>query len=159
MWIAFNVKLRATSQAPAPGPAVPEHWPTNGWQWASPESQGIDSDALVDLLAFAAREDLGVHDIVIVRHGLLVFDAVFYPYDGETPHDVASVTKSVTTTLLGAAMQEGLLDGLDLDYVEPAGSNAFNMRAEFEADQIRLSVSDRTGLFGEHMLLGQVRDE
>ena len=52
-----------------------------------------------------------------------------------------------------------LPSGLDLEYVEPAGSNAFTMRAEFEADQIRLSVRDRTGLFGEHMLLGQVRDE
>ena len=101
------------SHAPAPGPAVPEHWPTTGWHVASPESQGIDSGVLLDLLAFVAREDLGVHDILIVRHGLLVFDAVFYPYDGETPHDVASVTKSVTTTLLGAAIQEGLLDGLN----------------------------------------------
>jgi hypothetical protein len=40
-----------------------------------------------------------------------------------------------------------------------AGSNAFTMHAEFEADQIRLSVRDRTGLFGEHTLLGRVRDE
>lgn len=107
------VAASGCSQAPAPRPAVPEHWPTTGWALASPESQGIDSGALLDLLAFAAREDLGVHNILIVRHGYLVFDAVFFPYDGETPHDIASVTKSVTTTLLGAAIQEGLLDDLD----------------------------------------------
>jgi len=51
-----------------------------------------------------------------------------------------------------------LPNALDLDYVEPAGSNALTMHAEFEADQIRLSVRDRTGFFGEHMLLGRVRD-
>lgn len=51
-----------------------------------------------------------------------------------------------------------LPNALDLDYVEPAGSNAFTMHAEFDADQIRLSVRDRTGLFGEHVLLGRVRD-
>lgn len=51
-----------------------------------------------------------------------------------------------------------LPNALDLDYVEPAGSNAFTMHAEFEADQIRLSVRDRTGLFAEHMLRGRARD-
>jgi hypothetical protein len=51
-----------------------------------------------------------------------------------------------------------LPNALDLDYVEPAGSNAFTMHAEFDADRIRFSVRDRTGLFGEHVLLGRVRD-
>jgi len=101
------------ARAPALSPAVSGRWPTARWDTASPESQGIDSSVLIELLAFAARRDFGVHDILIVRHGVLVFDAVFYPYDGETPHDVASVTKSVTTTLLGAAIHEGKLDRLD----------------------------------------------
>jgi hypothetical protein len=47
--------------------------------------------------------------------------------------------------------------GLDLDYVEPEGSNAFVMRGDFEADRIRLSVRDRTGLYGEQVILGRVR--
>ena len=200
------------TQAPAPVPTVPKHWPTASWDTASPESEGIDSGVLLDLLAFATHDDLGVHNILIVRRGRLVFDAGFYPYDGETPHDVASVTKSVTTTLLGAAIHEGKLnrldrpiaallhrdgpsldrakseitlglgfDGryritptgprgyavglrgawrapnaLDVDYVEPAGSNAFTLDAEFEADRVRLSVRDRTGLYGEHVILGRV---
>ena len=38
-----------------------------------------------------------------------MFDADFYPFDGGL-HDVASVTKSVTTTLIGIAAGEGLLD-------------------------------------------------
>lgn len=114
--LACLVCLFATAgctEAPAPAPAVPEHWPTTRWDTASPEVVGIDSDVLLDLVAFAAHDDLGVHSILVVRHGRLVFDAVFYPYDGKTPHDVASVTKSVTTTLLGAAIHEGKLDRLD----------------------------------------------
>jgi CubicO group peptidase (beta-lactamase class C family) len=83
------------------------------WDSASPESQGIDSSVLLDLLAFAASKAVPVHNILIVRHRVIVFDAVFYPYDGETPHDLASVTKSVTTTLLGAAIHAGKLDRLD----------------------------------------------
>ena len=73
------------ARAPALSPAVSGRWPTARWDTASPESQGIDSSVLIELLAFAARRDFGVHDILIVRHGVLVFDAVFYPYDGENP--------------------------------------------------------------------------
>jgi CubicO group peptidase (beta-lactamase class C family) len=99
-------------------PTVPEYWPTDRWQTANPESVGIDSGVLLDLLAFAAREDHSIHSLLIARRGRLVFDAAFYPYDGETPHDVASVTKSVTTTLLGAALHAGALDRLDRPIVE-----------------------------------------
>jgi len=49
-------------------------------------------------------------------------------------------------------------NALDLDYVEPAGQNAFTMRAEFEANQLRLSIRDRTGLYGEHVILGRARE-
>jgi hypothetical protein len=46
-------------------------------------------------------------------------------------------------------------NAFDLDYVEPAGSNAFTMNAEFEEDRVRLSVRDRTGLYGEHVIVGR----
>jgi CubicO group peptidase (beta-lactamase class C family) len=38
-----------------------------------------------------------------------LLDAYFYPYDGTNPHDLASVTKSVTTTLIGIAIDQKLL--------------------------------------------------
>jgi len=40
----------------------------------------------------------------------VVVDAYFYPYDGQTVHDVASVTKSVMTTLIGIAADQGKLE-------------------------------------------------
>jgi hypothetical protein len=49
-------------------------------------------------------------------------------------------------------------DRFDLDYVEPAGANAFTMRFRFEGNQLRATVSDRTGLlWGEHDLIGTLR--
>jgi CubicO group peptidase (beta-lactamase class C family) len=39
----------------------------------------------------------------------VVVDASFYPYDGTTPHDLGSVTKSVLTTLVGIAIDQGKL--------------------------------------------------
>lgn len=44
-----------------------------------------------------------------------------------------------------------------LDYVEPAGANAFTMHFHFEDDRISAAVSDKTGLYGDHGLTGTRR--
>jgi CubicO group peptidase (beta-lactamase class C family) len=45
----------------------------------------------------------------VIRNGYVVVDATFYPYDGQTVHNVASVTKSLMTTLIGIAADQGKL--------------------------------------------------
>jgi CubicO group peptidase (beta-lactamase class C family) len=50
--------------------------------------------------------------MLIVRNGYIVLDAYFYPYDEKDIHDVASVTKSVTSALVGVVMNEGKLSSL-----------------------------------------------
>ncbi|HVL24905.1 MAG TPA: serine hydrolase domain-containing protein, partial [Thermomicrobiales bacterium] len=45
----------------------------------------------------------------MIGDGEAFLGASFYPYDGTTPHDLASVTKSVTTTLIGIAIDQGAL--------------------------------------------------
>src|SRR4029434_1814733 len=47
--------------------------------------------------------------IQLVRHGRLVLDAYFYPYHSGMRHDVASVTKSFTSTLVGLAIEHGYI--------------------------------------------------
>ena len=46
---------------------------------------------------------------MIARQGYVVLDAYFDPYDGALYHDLASVTKSVMTTLIGIAVDQGRL--------------------------------------------------
>jgi len=53
-----------------------------------------------------------VHAIVLVRHGRLVLDASFFPYRHDEPHDLASVTKSVTSTIVGIAVDKGFFTSL-----------------------------------------------
>lgn len=90
-------------------PAKPDYWPTDGWRSSTPEEQGIDSNKLAEVL-FAIREkNVQIHSLLIVRNGYIVADAAVYPYDGETVHDMASVTKSVMTTLIGIAIDQGKL--------------------------------------------------
>src|SRR5438105_1817263 len=84
-----------------------DYWPTHGWRNATPEQQGIDSDKLREALDYAQQRELNIHSMLIVRNGYLVLEAYFYPYNEKDVHDVASVTKAITSTLVGIAIQTG----------------------------------------------------
>jgi CubicO group peptidase (beta-lactamase class C family) len=101
-------------QAQEVPPPKPEFWPTHGWRTSSPEAQGIDSAVLADALETVRERHIPVNSILIERHGAIVLDAYFFPYADDRQHDVASVTKSVTSTLVGIAMGEHKLDRLDV---------------------------------------------
>ena len=46
----------------------------------------------------------GLDSLLLIRNGHVVLDAYFHPYDSTIPHKLASVTKSVMTTLIGIAV-------------------------------------------------------
>ena len=73
----------------------------------TPEAQGIDSEQLAQAVDAARGRGPGIHSLLVVRNGALVAEAYFHPYDGRSPHDLASVTKSITTTLAGIAIAQG----------------------------------------------------
>jgi CubicO group peptidase (beta-lactamase class C family) len=83
--------------------------PTDGWPTTTPEEQGLDSAKLADALLAMQQKVPDIHSFLLIRDGKVVVDASFYPYDGSTPHDLASVTKSVMTTLIGIAADQGKL--------------------------------------------------
>ncbi|HEU0039903.1 MAG TPA: serine hydrolase [Verrucomicrobiae bacterium] len=76
------------------------------WRTATPEEVGIDSGGLVEMFDYVREHSVPVHSVQIVRHGRLVLDACFHPYHATMRHDVASVTKSITSTLIGLAIDE-----------------------------------------------------
>ena len=94
-------------------PALPDYWPTEQWRRATPESQGIDSAKLAEALTFVRDNKLPLHSLLIARRGYVVMDAYFYPFADGLRHDVASVTKSITTTLVGMAIADGSIPSLN----------------------------------------------
>jgi CubicO group peptidase (beta-lactamase class C family) len=86
------------------------YWPGREWRTSTPEAQGIDSHALAAVLDRIAEKRLGVHSLLVIRHGYAVLNATFYPYDPAVPHDLASITKTITSTLTGIASGQGILD-------------------------------------------------
>lgn len=94
------------------GQAEIPDWPTAGWQLAEPTSQGVDPAVLADVDARAVAEVPAISVLLAVRHGYLVFERYYGGLVADVPINVRSVTKSVTSTLAGAALRTGLLPSL-----------------------------------------------
>ncbi len=96
--------MLAACAAPSPPSAAPSQiWPTRGWTFSSPEAQGIDSNALANAIEIIRAKRIPVHSLFVERNGYAVVDAYFFPFEDNETHDLASVTKSVTSTLIGIA--------------------------------------------------------
>jgi CubicO group peptidase (beta-lactamase class C family) len=99
--VSFCLLVAVTSKA--------DEAANHGWRTALPEEVGLDSEALVKMFEFVEESGVPVHSVQIVRRGRLALDAYFYPYRSDMRHDVASVTKSITSTLVGLAIKRGYL--------------------------------------------------
>ncbi len=85
----------------------PDYWPTDGWQSSTAEQQGFDLQKLADGIRALQEKQVPIDSLLLIHNGYIVVDAHFAPYDGTFPHDLASVTKSVTTTLVAIAAEPG----------------------------------------------------
>lgn len=111
-FLASRSDSEPTQASPGHVPPAP-YWPTDGWRENSPESQGVDSAKLAEMLDFVRAQQFHIHSLLVVRNGYIILDAIFFPYDGSVPHDIASCTKSVTATLVGAAVGQGKIKSVD----------------------------------------------
>jgi CubicO group peptidase (beta-lactamase class C family) len=73
----------------------------------SPESQGISSSAILSFIDAADREIDTMHSVMLVRHGFVVAEGWWSPYEAKTPHILFSLSKSFTSTAVGLAIADG----------------------------------------------------
>ena len=90
-----------------------DYWPTTDCQSAEPEDVSADADRLSELDAYARQSMPPIRGILIVRGGRVVFERYYDGCTEETYHTVNSVTKSVTSALIGIAFRKGLLTSVD----------------------------------------------
>ncbi len=84
----------------------------DGWAVSSPEDQGLDPVRIEDAYWAASQVD-NLRSLLVARHGVLVAEAYFGGASVGTANPTASVTKSVTSALVGIALAEGALTSLD----------------------------------------------
>jgi CubicO group peptidase (beta-lactamase class C family) len=87
---------------------------SSDWVISSPEEQAMDSGKLEAMMAYIDEHDMAVDSIVVVRHGRIVFEEYGPGYSPSQRHKLYSVTKSVTSMLVGIAIDQGFIKGLDV---------------------------------------------
>ena len=131
LWLLLCAVLLVTLAA-ACGPASTSGAPPqtgDGWQTAEPASVGLDAKRLNRAVARIRNGTYqNVHSLLVVKDGKLVFEDYFRGYtwnysgnqfrgdlvdfDRDTRHNLASVTKSFTSALVGIAIDQGLIGGV-----------------------------------------------
>ncbi|MFE5410611.1 serine hydrolase domain-containing protein [Microbacterium sp. NPDC056569] len=75
---------------------------------STPERQSVRSAAISRLIA--ALDGIShIHTLTVVRHGHVVAEATWAPYEREVPTAMYSVSKSFTSIAVGLAVADGLL--------------------------------------------------
>jgi CubicO group peptidase (beta-lactamase class C family) len=120
-------------------------WPGQQWSTSSAAAEGIDQGAIDSLVADIEAGEYGLVDhFLLIRHGRVVADHHFshdyaaiaaqydttnhqynydhpawHPYYQDTElHTLQSVTKSVTSAALGIAIDDGLIEGVDVPVLQ-----------------------------------------
>ena len=90
--------------------ASPEYG--DGLPRSTPEAQGVRSEDLLAFLDEVERAGLELHSFMLMRNGHVIAEAWWWPYGADRVHMTHSLTKSVTATAVGLAIDEGRF-GLD----------------------------------------------
>lgn len=101
-----------------------DYWPTEGWRVSPPAQQGMDPEMLAKIREFAKASLPGLSSILVIRHGYIVHEEYYRGSEVELL-ELYSQTKSVLSALIGSALQQGFLSGVDqklLDFYPEFGS-------------------------------------
>ncbi|TAN41933.1 MAG: class C beta-lactamase-related serine hydrolase [Nitrospirae bacterium] len=89
------------------------YWPVGSWRTSSPEAQGIDPQKISAMIRDIRAGQKKIHSLLIVRNGYLITEEYFPPYSKDSGHMLYSCTKSVISALVGIAVSDGFIKGLD----------------------------------------------
>src|SRR5690349_8759269 len=96
----FVIAVAALSSALCHGADLPR---------STPEAQGIASSAVLAFVEAVDKHIDSMNSFMLVRHGHVVAESWWAPYDAESPHSLYSLSKSFTSTAVGLAISEGKL--------------------------------------------------
>jgi CubicO group peptidase (beta-lactamase class C family) len=86
----------------------------DGWQTSSLAAEGVGSEKINEMMRNILDGDIdNIHGIVIIKNGKLVLEEYFDGFNRETKHRIFSASKSVTSILIGMAIDRGMIKGVD----------------------------------------------
>ncbi len=76
---------------------------------SAPEAQGVSSAAVLAFVEAADQKVDVMNSFMLVRHGHVVAEGWWTPYDAKSRHELYSLSKSFTSTAVGMAVADGKL--------------------------------------------------
>jgi CubicO group peptidase (beta-lactamase class C family) len=123
--IAVALTFRAASAQATPSNATASN---DDWVEASPASVGMSVGLLTEMeKAIRGGEFKKIGSVLVARHGKLVYEA-YFDGDANTLRDTRSATKSITDLLVGIAIDEKKLSGVDARVLELLPERASKMQ-------------------------------
>jgi hypothetical protein len=80
----------------------------------SPESQGISSSAIRQFIAATKSSGVDWHSFMLLRHGNVIAEGWWKPFESQFKHTLYSLSKSFTSSAIGLCVKEGKLSVDDL---------------------------------------------
>jgi CubicO group peptidase (beta-lactamase class C family) len=96
-----------------------DYTPQSGGDWpvSTPEGQGLDPDLVAELYLNAAGVET-IRSLLVVKNGHLIAEGYFHDGALDQKARIQSVTKSITSALVGLAEEKGCLSSVDQKAVE-----------------------------------------
>ncbi|MBC7828286.1 MAG: serine hydrolase [Chitinophagaceae bacterium] len=70
------------------------------------EQEGLSSESILAFIKSVEQKKLGLHSLMIVRHGKVITEGWWDPYKPDIKHMLFSLSKSFTSTAIGLAVAE-----------------------------------------------------
>ena len=107
--VLFKTGLIFSQITKVPKPKIPDGTLT----FCAPEDEGFSSKGLSDIFTYVKETKANIHSLLVIRNKKIVLDAYFYPFRSDLRHDIASCTKSITSILIGIAIDKGYIKSED----------------------------------------------
>jgi len=117
------------------------------WTSITPELVQMDSEVLDDMINDVENHDYNVYSIIVIRDGFIVTEWYEESYGKNSKFRLYSASKSVTSALIGIAIDKGFIDGVNelvLDFFPNKNISNLDPRKEFMTIEHLLTMT--TGL-------------
>jgi CubicO group peptidase (beta-lactamase class C family) len=88
----------------------------DGWDTASLNETDINPEKIDEMmLDILGGNDKNIHSVLLIKNGKLILEEYFYGYNRDTSHFLASVSKSITSILIGIAIDQKIAADVELN--------------------------------------------
>ena len=125
------------------------YFPKREWRTSSPAAQGLNEQRINSFIFLLENKQIQrpISSFLIIKNGYLVVNKTFGSYNTNKAHTLQSVTKSITATLVGAAIQKGHIISLNQKILSffPMYSDLKNLNDNKKAMDLEDALTMRTG--------------